>query len=204
MTNVPAAHALVQRLASSVLDGPSLAGALAAAGNDEVRALLAHVRLGEDRYERVPLHVGSTFEVRLLCWRPGQSSALHAHGSANGAIRVLSGRGVERRLGKPARPLGVESTAEASTWVVEPEVVHQVENDGDAPLVTLHAYSPPLPVDAPSAQAGRSVVIVGGGWSGVAVAVHLLRRGGPDLRVTLVERQGAPGRGVPRPCCPDE
>jgi uncharacterized NAD(P)/FAD-binding protein YdhS len=32
------------------------------------------------------------------------------------------------------------------------------------------------------------VVIVGGGWSGVAVAVQLLRRGESDLRITLVEQ----------------
>lgn len=40
------------------------------------------------------------------------------------------------------------------------------------------------------------VVIVGGGVSGVAVAIHLLGRGGPDLRIQLVERGPWLGRGV--------
>ena len=53
-----------------------------------------------------------------------------------------------------------------------------------------------LPVDAPSTGEGHRVVIVGGGWSGVAVAVQLLRRGGADLRVTLVEQGTDLGRGV--------
>jgi uncharacterized NAD(P)/FAD-binding protein YdhS len=42
----------------------------------------------------------------------------------------------------------------------------------------------------------RSVVIVGGGASGVIMATHLLRAGGPDLRVTVVEKRGRIGRGV--------
>lgn len=42
----------------------------------------------------------------------------------------------------------------------------------------------------------KDVVVVGGGASGVAVAFHLLRRAGPDLRVALVERGPRLGRGV--------
>ncbi len=74
--------------------------------------------------------------------------------------------------------------------------IHQVGNAGADALLTLHAYSPPLPVDAPSRREGRNVVIVGGGVSGVAVALHLLRRGDEDLRITLVERGPWIGRGV--------
>ena len=62
-------------------------------------------------------------------------------------------------------------------------------------LLSLHAYSPPLPVDAPSPRTGRSVVIVGGGLSGVAVAMHLLRRrrSRPARRA---RRARAPGSGA--------
>lgn len=42
----------------------------------------------------------------------------------------------------------------------------------------------------------RSVVIIGGGASGVLLAAHLLRSADPDLRVTLVERVGRFGQGV--------
>jgi uncharacterized NAD(P)/FAD-binding protein YdhS len=42
----------------------------------------------------------------------------------------------------------------------------------------------------------REVVIVGGGVSGVAVAVHLLRRGDADLRVHVVEKSPWLGRGI--------
>jgi len=42
----------------------------------------------------------------------------------------------------------------------------------------------------------RNVVIVGGGVSGVTVAIHLLRRGDRDLHVDLVERGSWLGRGI--------
>jgi uncharacterized NAD(P)/FAD-binding protein YdhS len=46
-----------------------------------------------------------------------------------------------------------------------------------------------------TAQA-RSIVIVGGGASGVLLAAHLLRSPDPDLRVTLIERKGQVGQGL--------
>ena len=47
------------------------------------------------------------------------------------------------------------------------------------------------------AMSGRkSFVIIGGGASGVLLAAHLLRSGDPALRVTVVERTGAFGRGL--------
>jgi uncharacterized NAD(P)/FAD-binding protein YdhS len=43
---------------------------------------------------------------------------------------------------------------------------------------------------------GRRVVVIGGGASGTLVAVHLLRRAGPDLALTVVEPRAELGRGV--------
>ena len=42
----------------------------------------------------------------------------------------------------------------------------------------------------------KSVAIIGGGASGVLLAAHLLRSSDPDLRVTLIERDGRFGQGV--------
>ncbi|ODT66041.1 MAG: FAD-dependent oxidoreductase [Pelagibacterium sp. SCN 63-23] len=47
-----------------------------------------------------------------------------------------------------------------------------------------------------SANNQRSVVIVGGGASGVLLASQLLRSPDPDLRVTLIERHGGFGQGL--------
>jgi uncharacterized NAD(P)/FAD-binding protein YdhS len=42
----------------------------------------------------------------------------------------------------------------------------------------------------------RRFVIVGGGASGVLMALHLLRGGHPDIRVTIVEMREQLGRGL--------
>lgn len=42
----------------------------------------------------------------------------------------------------------------------------------------------------------RHIVIIGGGFSGTALAIHLARGGAAGLRVTLVEPRAEPGRGV--------
>jgi uncharacterized NAD(P)/FAD-binding protein YdhS len=76
------------------------------------------------------------------------------------------------------------------------DAVHQIANEGEEPLVTLHLYSPPLPHDQPAPQCGREVAVLGGGWCGAAMVWHLLRAGGPELRVHWVHDGGVPGLGV--------
>jgi uncharacterized NAD(P)/FAD-binding protein YdhS len=44
-------------------------------------------------------------------------------------------------------------------------------------------------------RAGPTIVVIGGGFSGTALATHLLRRGAP-ARVVLANRYGPIGRGV--------
>src|ERR1700760_3647127 len=41
-----------------------------------------------------------------------------------------------------------------------------------------------------------TIAIVGGGFSGCMVAVHLMQQAQQPLRIVLIDRGGAPGRGV--------
>ncbi|HEY6460830.1 MAG TPA: cysteine dioxygenase family protein, partial [Polyangiaceae bacterium] len=136
------------------------------------------IRFDADNYRRNLVAAGGRWELRLHCWRPGQTTSLHGHGGAACAFRVVRGSAVETRIGArdAVLPPGavVEESAEG--------FVHQVGNAGEDALLTLHAYAPALPVGAPSARTGRNVVVVGGGAGGIAVAVHLLRRNDPALR----------------------
>lgn len=51
--------------------------------------------------------------------------------------------------------------------------------------------------EVPLAQArGRRIAIIGAGFSGSLLAVHLLRRSGPEDRVYLIERSAGFGRGL--------
>jgi len=47
-----------------------------------------------------------------------------------------------------------------------------------------------------TAPTGSSIIIVGGGASGVLLAAHLLKSPDPDLRVTLIEKRPDFGQGV--------
>lgn len=152
--------------------------------------LLSRARFDAERYTRVLLHRDERVEIRLLCWEPGQSSALHDHGASSCAFRVLTGEATEHRIGRPDRVLRAGDVAHAA-----PGDVHQIANVGPEPLVTLHVYAPPLPEPEP-AESPRRIVVIGGGWSGAALAMHLLEAGGPEVCVTLVERGPSLGRGV--------
>src|SRR5688572_13052352 len=52
------------------------------------------------------------------------------------------------------------------------------------------------PLSRREAAPPPSVAIVGAGFSGSLLAVHLVRQARAPLRVILVERRGRPGRGV--------
>lgn len=150
------------------------------------------VKFDSANYVRNLVTKNDRWELRLLCWRPGQSTTVHGHGTSACAFRIIRGSATETVLGERDRTWAPGAVVEESSSML----IHQVSNRQSDALVTLHAYSPPLPVDAPSKREGRSVVIIGGGFSGAALAYHLLLRGGPDLRITVVERGPWLGRGI--------
>jgi len=170
-------------------DGPAMAAALAAPITfDDVRGF---VRFDDENYVRALIYRDDRLELRLHCWRPGQSTSLHGHGASACAFKILRGTATETVLGDRDRVW-----APGSVVVESAPRFHQVMNAGRDPLLTLHAYSPPLPIDAPSSRSGRQVVIVGGGFAGAAVAYHLLREMDGDGRVHLVEMGPWLGRGI--------
>ena len=170
-------------------DGAALAAALAAPITfDDVRGF---VRFDDENYTRALIYRDDRLELRLHCWRPGQSTSLHGHGASACAFKILRGTATETVLGDRDRVW-----APGSVVVENAPRFHQVMNAGRDPLLTLHAYSPPLPIDAPSPRSGRQIVIVGGGFAGAAVAYHLLREMNGAGRIHLVEMGPWLGRGI--------
>lgn len=151
-----------------------------------------YIRFDPANYVRSLIAKTDRWELRLLCWKAQQTTSIHGHGRSACAFRILRGSATESIVGERDRTWAPGTVVEES----DPELVHQVGNAAGDALLTIHAYSPPLPVDAPSSRHGRDVVIVGGGFAGAAVAYHLLKRATPDLRVTIVERGPYLGRGV--------
>jgi quercetin dioxygenase-like cupin family protein len=79
----------------------------------------------------------------VICWSEDQDTGFHDHDDSAAAITVVSGRVREDRLTVGGPPRSRE-LGEGSTFTVPPVAIHRVLHAGEAPAVTVHAYSPPL------------------------------------------------------------
>jgi mannose-6-phosphate isomerase-like protein (cupin superfamily) len=103
-----------------------------------------HVRHSEDL--RVYEQIWDDDEVNawVICWSEDQDTGFHDHDESAAAIAVISGHVREERLtlggsGRSACELGA-----GDVFTVPPVAIHRVLHAGEAPAVTIHAYSPPL------------------------------------------------------------
>jgi predicted metal-dependent enzyme (double-stranded beta helix superfamily) len=82
-------------------------------------------------------------EAWLICWMPGHDTGFHDHDLSSGAVTVVSGSVREERL-----RVGAEVTSSVygsgDTFDFSASDIHRVAHAGDAPTITLHAYSPRL------------------------------------------------------------
>lgn len=108
------------------------------------------VAFGDKTYRRNLLHEGPTYHVLVLCWRPGQRSAIHDHSGSSCAVRVVQGIATETAVAMTAQGL-VYATSSRDCGVGSvlgsfDGDAHQISNLQPAghDLVTLHIYSPPL------------------------------------------------------------
>jgi cysteine dioxygenase len=108
------------------------------------------VRFSARGYARNLVRAGPWYNVLVLCWKNGQRSPIHDHAGSSCGVRVL--RGVATETLFEFAPNGdVWATtsrrhAEGSVVGSQDADMHQISNlqPGDADLVTLHVYSPPL------------------------------------------------------------
>lgn len=79
----------------------------------------------------------------LICWMEDHDTGFHDHDISSGAVAVVSGRVREERLTLDGPPTDAIVKAGGS-FNFSATDIHRVRHAGDAPAVTLHAYSPPL------------------------------------------------------------
>jgi cysteine dioxygenase len=112
--------------------------------------LAEHIRFSAQAYTRNLVRAGPWYNLLVLCWKNGQRSPIHDHTGSSCAVRVLRGVLTETAFvfAPHGRVKAVSSRDLAAGDVCggQDRDVHQVSNlqDGDADLVTLHIYSPPL------------------------------------------------------------
>jgi len=108
------------------------------------------VRFSDDDYIGNLLQVGPWYQVFIFCWKNGQRSPVHDHAATTCAVRVLRGVATEtffepaadgRMKRSHARQLGPGDISGRQDLDI-----HEIANlqPGDADLVTLHIYSPPM------------------------------------------------------------
>lgn len=115
----------------------------------EIDDVAEHLRFGDDHYRRNLVHEGPGYHALILCWKAGQRSPIHDHRGSSCGVRVLSGVATETRYQRgPTGALMATRSHELCTGLVcgsEDADIHQMSNlQPQAPLVTLHVYSPPL------------------------------------------------------------
>jgi cysteine dioxygenase len=108
------------------------------------------VRFSSKGYARNLIRSGPWYSALVLCWKNGQRSPIHDHMGSSCGVRVLRGTMTETlfEFAPNGHVKAVSSRDLGPGNVVgsQDSDLHQVSNLqlGDADLVTLHVYSPPL------------------------------------------------------------
>lgn len=109
-----------------------------------------YVQFGPTTYRRNLMHAGRAYQALILCWRNGQRSPIHDHRGSSCGVRVIAGELTETIFERNSKglvyPTKTHVLAEGAVCGSQDDDIHQVSNlqAGDADLVTLHVYSPPL------------------------------------------------------------
>lgn len=122
-------------------------------------------------YGRKVLLGGDGIEVMVATWTRGIPCVPHDHGGALGAVKILQGRARHRIWKVEDRTLRLvrEHVAEAGELLAcGADLIHSMGDDGaDAPLMTMHMYTPTIDFMVLYDQhADRTLVVDGecGAW----------------------------------------
>jgi cysteine dioxygenase len=106
-----------------------------------------YIHFSDERYSRNLLAYGPQFYALVLCWQPGQASPIHDHKGASCGVRVIEGVATETSFGWDGDQLVEKSVTTMSAGEVcgsFDDDIHEIRNNGETNLVTLHIYSPYL------------------------------------------------------------
>lgn len=105
------------------------------------------IHFSDERYRRNLLANGPQFYALVMCWRPGQASPIHDHRGASCAVRVIEGVATETSFHRENGRLveaGVTTMRAGEVCGSFDDDIHEIRNNENSNLVTLHVYSPYL------------------------------------------------------------
>ena len=106
-----------------------------------------YIHFSEERYSRNLLAYGPQFYALVLCWLPGQASPIHDHKGASCGVRIIEGVATETSFRFDGEGLVEQSVTTLEAGAVcgsFDDDIHEIRNNGETNLVTLHIYSPYL------------------------------------------------------------
>jgi len=112
--------------------------------------LAGFVRFDERQYQRHLVRAGRWYHLWVMCWLNGQRSPIHDHPGSVCGIRVLRGIATvthfELAANGHVKAVASEDFPPETVITSQDDDMHQVSNlqPGNADLVTLHVYAPPL------------------------------------------------------------
>lgn len=96
-----------------------------------------------DSYGRHLVYEEKNFEIMVMSWAPGDSSAFHDHGSAQwGAVQSF-GQAEHSTYQLQDNLLSIQAIMPFNTGsviAVDHDLIHQMGNPGDKPFLSLHVY----------------------------------------------------------------
>ena len=99
-------------------------------------------------YKRNTVLLNDHFELVVICWEPGQASAVHDHGRSLCLYLIVDGTMEETLFQMDDNDEPVETDTRAwgrgDITVADGPTIHSIANRTDGKLVTVHMYSPPL------------------------------------------------------------
>jgi cysteine dioxygenase len=116
----------------------------------DCKAVASAIRYSNQGYTRNLVRSGEWYQVLALCWKNGQRSPIHDHAGSSCGVRVLRGTATETLFALApnglVKPLSSRDLMPGEVCGSQDDDMHQVSNlqPGDADLVTLHVYAPPL------------------------------------------------------------
>lgn len=112
--------------------------------------LAEYLRFSNVCYQRNSVRLGRWYQMWVMCWKNGQRSPIHDHRGSSCAMRVLRGTMTQTLFDMAPnghiKAISSEDFGLGRTIGSQDADIHQVSNlqDGEADLVTMHIYSPPL------------------------------------------------------------
>jgi len=115
-----------------------------------------YAKFGKYKYTRNLVHEGNgKFNLMLLCWAPGNQSAIHDHSDAHCFVKCLQGHLLETKYHWPHEAKNKDGSCKVQeeedilvddvTYMSDELGLHRVENTSHSDgAVSLHLYSPPF------------------------------------------------------------